>query len=421
MECRMLMVLLIFYLTSCLKIISATEELNNATSSTKEVGSFMCQEDKSAAWCIPSDYVNGDEPWKYRHLSNSSLPFTYHYIFNILEVEEINDETQTITIAYYFRIKWKEPRLIVNANHNDWGNSDRKGGALSYQSKILKNFWTPDLEIMGLKVFGNQKILKEMSGVEIFKSQYIKYSARVETTFSCQMVFSNYPLDSHSCPFRIASYLYTTRIVNCSSTYTVENTNQRHLQHMIAFEPLSEEDGELGVQGNRFALCGLRFNIHRTRVQIFFQAYLTSILFVFVSWVSFLIKPEIVPGRMGLIITIFLVLINIFNGIKSHSPTSPSLNAVDIYLVGCIGQVFFVLSEYAIVLSRDTFSFGSTSVETESSENDRASKAWSDNNFSRNKLDLISIFIFPIIFIVFNIIYWSINLLLKISDFLTTI
>ena len=390
------------------KSILASVGLNNVTSSIKEVSTVVCHDDKPAAWCIPSDYSTGDEPWKYRQSSNTSLPFTYDYIFNILEVEEINDQTQTISVAYYFRIKWMEPRLMIDPNHVEWSNSDRSGGALSYQSKILKSFWTPDLEIMGLKVFGTQKILKQMSGVEIFKSQYIKYSARVETTFSCQMVFDNYPLDSHSCPFQIGSYLYTTRIVNCSSTYTIENKNQRHLQHMIAFEELSKEDGAFGVQGNEFALCGFRINIRRTRVQIFFQAYLTSILFVFVSWVSFLIKPEVVPGRMGLIITIFLVLINIFNGIKSHSPVSPTLNAVDIYLVGCIGQVFLVLSEYAIVLSKDTFGFAFKSIETKSSENDGASKAWSDNKFSRNKLDIISIFIFPIIFVVFNIIYWSI-------------
>ena len=36
-------------------------------------------------------------------------------------------------------------------------------------------------------------------------------------------------------------------------------------------------------------------------------------LFVVVSWVSFLVPPEVVPGRMAMLITLFLVLINIFN------------------------------------------------------------------------------------------------------------
>ena len=40
--------------------------------------------------------------------------------------------------------------------------------------------------------------------------------------------------------------------------------------------------------------------------------YLPSGLFVVVSWVSFLIPPDVVPGRMAMLITLFLVLTNIF-------------------------------------------------------------------------------------------------------------
>ena len=39
-------------------------------------------------------------------------------------------------------------------------------------------------------------------------------------------------------------------------------------------------------------------------------------MFVVTSWVSFLIKPEVVPGRMALLVTLFLVLINIFNSVR---------------------------------------------------------------------------------------------------------
>ena len=35
---------------------------------------------------------------------------------------------------------------------------------------------------------------------------------------------------------------------------------------------------------------------------------------------SFLVNPEIIPGRMTLLVTIFLVLINIHNTIQTNSP-----------------------------------------------------------------------------------------------------
>jgi hypothetical protein len=75
-------------------------------------------------------------------------------------------------------------------------------------------------------------------------------------------------------------------------------------------------------------------------------------LFVCVSWVSFLIRPLVVPGRMALLVTLFLVLVNIFNNVRSMAPTSASskLNAIDTYLVVSIFMVFLALLEYAIVL-----------------------------------------------------------------------
>ena len=53
--------------------------------------------------------------------------------------------------------------------------------------------------------------------------------------------------------------------------------------------------------------------------------YLPSGMFVMVSWISFLIPPDVVPGRMTLLITIFLVLVNIFNTITTNIPKAEGL------------------------------------------------------------------------------------------------
>ena len=56
--------------------------------------------------------------------------------------------------------------------------------------------------------------------------------------------------------------------------------------------------------------------------------YIINVRILPVSWVSFLIPPEIVPGRMTLLVTIFLVLINIFNNVTSNSPNVEGLTAI---------------------------------------------------------------------------------------------
>jgi len=55
-------------------------------------------------------------------------------------------------------------------------------------------------------------------------------------------------------------------------------------------------------------------------------------------------------GRMALLVTLFLVLVNIFNSVTANAPKSEGLTAVETWVVMCILHVFCVLSEYAIIL-----------------------------------------------------------------------
>jgi hypothetical protein len=42
------------------------------------------------------------------------------------------------------------------------------------------------------------------------------------------------------------------------------------------------------------------------------ETYVPTILFVVMSWGSFLVKPEVVPGRMVLLVTNLLSLVTLF-------------------------------------------------------------------------------------------------------------
>ena len=66
-------------------------------------------------------------------------------------------------------------------------------------------------------------------------------------------------------------------------------------------------------QLGNFSITGIEISFIRHKFKYIYVYYLPSGLFVVVSWVSFLIPPEVIPGRMAMLITLFLVLINIFN------------------------------------------------------------------------------------------------------------
>ena len=45
---------------------------------------------------------------------------------------------------------------------------------------------------------------------------------------------------------------------------------------------------------------------------------------------SFLVPPSIVPGRMALLVTLFLMLVNISTSATAHSPKSDQVNALQV-------------------------------------------------------------------------------------------
>jgi len=53
---------------------------------------------------------------------------------------------------------------------------------------------------------------------------------------------------------------------------------------------------------------------------------------------------------MTLLVTIFLVLVNIFNTIQTNSPKAEGLTAIEAWVIACIIFVFGALSEYTVLL-----------------------------------------------------------------------
>ncbi len=76
------------------------------------------------------------------------------------------------------------------------------------------------------------------------------------------------------------------------------------------------------------------------------QTFLPTSLFVVASWISFLIPPEIVPGRMTLLVTMLLVEVNIFLTVSDEAPRTPHLNAVAMWGISCITAVGVNCSTY---------------------------------------------------------------------------
>ena len=69
-----------------------------------------------------------------------------------------------------------------------------------------------------------------------------------------------------------------------------------------------------------FSLAGFDVNIKRSPTPFYINVYLPTGLLTITSLIGFLIPPEIVPGRMALLVTIFLMLVNISSTERNRGP-----------------------------------------------------------------------------------------------------
>ena len=64
---------------------------------------------------------------------------------------------------------------------------------------------------------------------------------------------------------------------------------------------------------------------------------------------SFLIKPDAIPGRIGLIVTLFLISSNVY--ISVDAPTDRGFSYIEIWIIGSQFPIIFALFEYGCILA----------------------------------------------------------------------
>ena len=402
------------------------------------INDHICGNDPTSTWCIPPDYSKNFEPWHFRDKINFSLPWYYYIHLDVIEIQDVSDIKQAVTIDLYYNIKWYEPRIIL-----DFSSAGKRNGLIKVDKEdhinlpldSLKYLWIPDPEIFGLIKYVNVKVLRPYITFRVNRDRKMRYYARTQIILSCHMTFENYPFDTHRCIFGHGSFTYSADILDCVASTTFQQQKQRKLQYQLEIIDLPQEERMFSLNGLNWTSCGFAIDMKREKTQILCQVYLTSTLLVILSWASFIIRPSLdIPGRMGLLVTLLLVLMNIFIGAKQGAPKSHGyLNALDAYLLVCIGEIFGAFFEYVIVLlyvhdnKKEIIKpLFVSSKKFDVSSLDQSNAMWNKmkmfatkckNNVrnlecenDQNAIDRISLYLFPSVFVSFVIFYFYIHL-----------
>ena len=181
---------------------------------------------------------------------------------------------------------------------------------------------------------------------------------------TCDMDFSSYPFDSHTCFWKLRSHYENTIATEKLTIATLQNEknsvmasedqpliiDSNTLPYHIEIS-IGQEGIELAEGANK-STASVQFKFTRKkegRYELMSAYFVPTGLFATLSLVSYLIKPEIVPGRMGMLVVLFLILTNIHGTVKG--PSSRGFSYIEVWYVGMFTPIVVAIIEYAALLA----------------------------------------------------------------------
>ncbi|XP_024085916.1 glycine receptor subunit alpha-2-like isoform X2 [Cimex lectularius] len=273
----------------------------------------------------------------------------YVYFLGSIEAQNLQ-----FTAHLLVRYKWLDHRLKFNGSITE--------GEETLRSKL----WTPHLYLVNehdSRIMGSGK---EDVLIQIHPDGTVHYSSRLKVTLLCLMNLQKFPFDSQLCPLELESWGYnTTQLLleweNDSpisvnkelqlTEYTLVDTWTNKSMNMYAVPT-----GKLGnssihnskFSGNYSSLI-VYFQLEREVGHYIMDYYVPSILLVVVSWVSFWLDPNAVPGRTTLGTSTMLTFITLSRNIGSSLPKVSYIKATEVWFIVCTLLIFGSLVEFAFV------------------------------------------------------------------------
>uniref|UniRef100_I3K513 Glycine receptor, alpha 4b n=2 Tax=Oreochromis TaxID=8139 RepID=I3K513_ORENI len=360
----------------------------------------------------------------------------------------ITETTMDYRLNVFLRQQWNDPRLAYKEYPDD---------SLDLDPSMLDSIWKPDLFFANEKGANFHEVTTDNKLLRIFQNGNVLYSIRLTLTLSCPMDLKNFPMDSQTCTMQLESFGYTMNdlIFEWLDVGAVQVADDLMLPQFV----LKEEKG-LGYctkhyNTGKFTCIEVKFYLERQMGYYLIQMYIPSLLTVILSWVSFWINMDAAPARVGLGITTVLTMTTQSSGSRASLPKVSYVKAIDIWMAVCLLFVFAALLEYAAVnfvsrqhkeffrmkkklkeqqqrteeeLAQQGFLLQSIGLALSSQEMD-ATPVFADlppglgfyeirRRFvdRAKKIDTISRAVFPMSFLMFNVLYWVTYKVLRHED-----
>ncbi|KAG7170015.1 Glycine receptor subunit alpha-2-like 5 [Homarus americanus] len=170
------------------------------------------------------------------------------------------------------------------------------------------------------------------------------------------MEFHGYPMDVQTCAMIMQSFMYSPKEVEFhwrSWSPVMLNKDLKLLQFTLR-QPLrnyvnTSTHDELGHGERHVRQLVVELEFSREIGHHLVQTFVPSFLVVALSWFSFWLGLEAIPGRVTLLVTSLLTITTLFTGIKEGLPPVAYVKAIDVWMAGCMVFIFAALGEFVVV------------------------------------------------------------------------
>ncbi|XP_017865508.1 PREDICTED: glycine receptor subunit alpha-4 isoform X6 [Drosophila arizonae] len=292
---------------------------------------------------LPPNYVKEMRP-----PSKKGSPVIVDFSIFVVDINSINVEDMDFRVDMFIHQRWMESRLEISDDIFEEGDD-----YVTLLPEFFDNLWQPDPYFLNSKIagFGSphisstsllrhkdekesknfhlDKALKiatlthKFTSVTLYKNKTVRYAARMHAIIACQMEFQLYPMDIQVCPIYIESFSSNNQKVKLrwSDSGVTLNPELKLLQYNLG-QPLEleESDGYMPEKVGNFSRLTVYFRFERQIGHHLIQTFAPSSLVVMLSWFSFWLGLDAIPGRVTLLVTCMLTLVTMFTGLRADIP-----------------------------------------------------------------------------------------------------
>merc|ERR1711963_99144 len=253
----------------------------------------------------------------------------------------ISEKTMDYQVDLYLRQHWEDPRL----------NNPAITEALDLNDpRLVQAIWNPEVYFPNAKEGEFQYVTVPNVLLRIEPAGHILYMLRLKMKFSCMMELNKYPLDVQVCTMEVASFSKTTRelLLEWNKRSPVDLSSDLKMPQFTVESVVTDKCEESSLIGNYSCLVA-KFHLSRSIGFHMVQSYIPTILIVVISWVSFWMDTDSVPGRTTLGVTTLLTVSSKSAGLNAETPQVSYVKAIDVWMGACTAFIFAALIEFTVV------------------------------------------------------------------------